>query len=258
MKDKDFLLVDKQDSICTITINRPEKRNILDRTVISQLIDALKSAGDDGQTRVVVIRGADEKAFCAGYDITQLSDSKDSSRSDPLEELILAVEDCPVPVIAMIYGYCIGAGCGLAMACDLRLASESVKVGIPAAKVGVVYPPVSTLRLINLVGAAAAKEMLYTGRLIDAGKAKEIGMIDNVVPVKSLHKVTYELAREIAGNSPTSVRGTKKIIANLLDYQTTTNRVREEFLSLQKQAADDLKEGQKAFNEKRKPDFRKE
>ena len=225
-----------------------------------RLSDVLGSVGGDGQTRVVILRGAGEKAFSSGYDILSLTKTEAADIKDPLEDVILAIEECAVPVIAMIYGYCVGAGCGLSMACDLRLAADSARLGITAAKIGMIYPPSATLRLINLVGVAAAKELLYTGRLINAGRAREIGLVDQVVPADRLAKDTYDLAREIAGNSPLSVRGNKKIVAKLLENRPLQSQVQEEFIALQKQAAasQDLVEGTKAFSEKRKPVFRGE
>jgi len=207
--------------------------------------------------RVAVLRGAGERAFSAGFEISLLDNSDDSAIDDPLEDVMQAIEKCTIPVIAMIYGYCIGAGCGLATACDLRLAADNTLLGVTAAKLGVVYPPGATIQLINVVGLSAAKELLYTGRLIDAEKAKEIKMVDQVVPSGDLATVTYNLAREIAINSPLSVRGAKNIISKIHTYQALSPQVREEFNALKKQAADseDLKEGQKAFAEKRKPRF---
>jgi enoyl-CoA hydratase len=260
MPEKDSLLVNKENGVCTLTINRPRKRNILTRETFTLLGEVLRSAGEDGQTRVVVLRGAGEKAFSAGYDISLLSATEDFDNKDPMEDMILAVERCAVPVIAMIYGYCIAAGCGLAVACDLRLAADDARLGITAARIGVVYPPSATLRLINLVGVAAAKEMLYAGRLLDAQRAREIGLVNRVVPAGRLEAVTYGLAREIADNSPLSVRGNKRMISGLLEHRSLDPRVKEEFLTLQKRAAAsrDLAEGARAFFEKRKPVFKGE
>ena len=259
MSDRDLLLVNKKDGICTLTINRPQKRNSLTPEAFARLDEELRSAGEDGQTRVIVLRGAGEKAFSAGFDISRLSAVGDYDDKDPLEDAILSIERCAAPVIAMIHGYCIGAGCGLATACDLRVAADNARFGITAAKMGMVYPPGATLRLINLVGVAAAKELLYTGALVEAGKAGEIGLVDRVVPADLLHTVAYDLAREIADNSPLSVRGNKRIISLLLE-QRSKPQLRQEFLALRKQAAGslDVQEGARAFSEKRKPVFRGE
>ncbi|MFH1647532.1 MAG: enoyl-CoA hydratase-related protein [Chloroflexota bacterium] len=252
------MLVSKENGISTLTINRPEKRNALTPDIFSRLTEALRSAGEDGETRVVVLRGAGEKAFSSGYEISRLDSLEGPDIKDPLEDVILAIETCAVPVIAMIYGYCIGAGFALATACDLRLAADNARLGVTAAKLGVVYPPSAMLRFINLVGVSATRELLYTGKLVDAGRARDIRLVDEVIPTDRLATVTYDLAREIAGNSPISVRSTKKIISRLLDYQSISPRAREEFLDLQKQATAslDFREGQKAFAEKRKPQFR--
>jgi len=257
-KEKDVLLVSQDEGICTLTINRPEKRNALTLELYSRLTEALQSVSEDEQVRVVVLRGAGEQAFSAGHEISRLHSSEDSETRDPLECVILAIEACPVPVIAMIYGYCIAAGCGLAVACDLRLAADNARFGVTAARLGVVYPASALRRFINVVGVSATKELLYTGRLIDAKRAAEIRLVDQVVPADRLATVTYNLAREIADNSPLSVRGTKGIISRLLSYQAVSPRTEKEFLAWQKQAAnsEDLREGQRAFAEKRKPLFK--
>jgi enoyl-CoA hydratase/carnithine racemase len=257
MKEQDSLLVKKEAGVCTLTINRPEKRNALNQEIYSRLAEVFRSISEDEQTRVAVLRGAGEKAFSAGYEISGLHIIEDLDIKDPLEDVILAIESCTVPVIAMIYGYCIAGGCALAIACDLRLAADNAILGVTAAKLGVVYPPSAIIGLINAVGISATKELLYTGRLIDAERAREIRMVDHVVPVDKLAAVTYDMAREIADNSPLSVRGIKSMISGVLDYQALSPETRAEFLALQKQSTEsqDLKEGQKAFAEKRKPRF---
>jgi enoyl-CoA hydratase len=258
MQEKDLLLVRKEEGVCTLEINRPEKLNALTAEVYLRLIDALHAANEDGQTRVVVLRGAGEKAFSSGHDISQLLTSEEDETKDHLEEVISAIETCAVPVIAMIYGYCIAAGCGLAVACDLRLAADNARLGVTAARLGVVYPASALLRFINVIGVPATKELFYTGKLIDAERAKQIGLADQVIPAGRLAAVTYDLALEIAGNSPLSIRATKKMVLSLLGYQNISSQARAEFLYLQKQAAtsQDLKEGKLAFKEKRKPVFK--
>ncbi len=256
--EQNLVLVRKENGVCTLEINRPEKLNALTSEIFEKLIKSLNSIDEDGQTRVVVLRGAGEKAFSTGYDISQLSISEKGEGEDPLEEVISAVETCSVPIIAMIYGYCIAAGCGLAAACDLRLAADNARIGVTAAKLGVIYPASALLRFINVLGVSATKELLYTGRLIDAERARQIGLADQVTTANQLEAVTYNLAREIAANSPLSVRGTKKMISNLLSYQNISLQAKQEFLDLQKQAAasQDLNEGRLAFKEKRKPIFK--
>jgi len=257
MKEKDLLLVQIEGDICTLVINRPEKRNVVNPEILSRISEILREISEDGQIRVVVLRGAGEQAFSAGYDISRLYKSEDFRTDDPVEVVMSSIESCAVPVIAMIHGYCIGASCGLAIACDLRLAADSARFGITVAKLGVVFPPSSTMRLINIIGVSAAKELLYTGRLVDAERAREIRMVDQVVPSEDLSAVTYNLAREIADNSPQSVRSTKRIISKLLAGQALSPQAGEEFLVMRQQIvdSDDLKEGRKAFAEKRQPRF---
>jgi enoyl-CoA hydratase/carnithine racemase len=173
-------------------------------------------------------------------------------------DLILAIEACPLPVIAMIYGYCVGAGLGLTVSCDLRLAAENSRLGVTPAKLGAGYPASAILRFINIIGVSATKELFYTGRLIDAERAKEIGLVHQVVSNDQLATVTYDLARQIADNAPLSIRGIKIAISKLLSYQTVSPQTEEELLALEQLAADseDIKEGQRAFLEKRKPMFK--
>ncbi|MFC2003107.1 enoyl-CoA hydratase/isomerase family protein [Chloroflexota bacterium] len=258
MTTQEVLLVSKEEGICTLTINRPERRNALTLEVYTQLVEALRAAGEDGQTKVVVLRGAGTQAFSSGYEIPQLATSSEPQDKSPLEETMLAIETCPVPVVAMIYGYCIAAGFGLAVSCDLRLAADNARLGVTAANLGVVYLASGLLRFIDVVGVSVTKELLYTGRLIDAERAREIKLVNQVVPADQLATVTCDLAREIADNAPLSVRGTKAIISSLLDYQALSRETREEFLALRKQAFDseDLQEGKRAFAEKRKPIFK--
>jgi enoyl-CoA hydratase/carnithine racemase len=207
---------------------------------------------------VVVLRGAGDKAFSAGFDISLLDVPAAGGNKDPMADMIQAIENTAVPVIAMIHGYCIGGGCGLAIACDFRLADSKARLGIPTAKLGVIFPPSAIQRLINVVGVPAAKDLLLTARLIDAEEAGRIRLVDRVVPAEKLASITYDLARQIAANSTLSVRGTKKLINKMLG-SCSPKQALQLFIDLQKQAAisPDREEGKKAFLEKRKPAFKK-
>jgi enoyl-CoA hydratase/carnithine racemase len=257
-KEREPLLVSQKDGICTLTINRPEKRNALTPEILDRLYKALKLASEDRETMVVVLRGAGDKAFSAGFDVSLLEVPAAGGNSDPMADMIQAIENTAVPVIAMIHGYCIGGGCGLAVACDFRLADSHARLGITAAKLGIVFPPSVLQRLINVVGVPAAKDLLLTARLIDAEEAGRIRLVDHVVPAEKLASVTYDLARQIAANSTLSVRGTKKLINKLLGSRST-KQAWQLFIDLQKQVAvsPDYEEGKKAFLEKRKPTFKK-
>jgi len=229
--------------------------------ILLQLGDTLNSLKEEGEVRVVVIRGAGEESFSSGYDIGRIPSGgnreETGPRRNPLEYGMEAVLAFPYPVIAMIYGYAVGAGLELAVTCDLRLAADTARLGITPAKLGVVYNYTGILKFLNLVGVAQTKELFYTGRLITAQRAKDIGLVDHVLPAQELAKATYDLAREIAENAPLSVSGTKATIARLLSYQTLRPEDEAELRKLQAQAfrSEDLKEGQRAFMEKRKPKF---
>jgi enoyl-CoA hydratase len=257
---EELLLVQKEGSICTLTINRPERRNSMNPEILLQLGDTLNSLKEEGAVRAVVIRGAGEESFSSGYDIGRISTGsreETGPRRNPLEYGMASVLAYPYPVIAMIYGYAVGAGLELAVTCDLRLAADTARLGITPAKLGVVYNYTGILKFMNLVGVAQTKELFYTGRLITAQRAREVGLVDHVLPAQELAKATYDLAREIAENAPLSVSGTKTTISKLLSYQTLRPEDEAELRKLQAQAflSEDLKEGQRAFMEKRKPKF---
>jgi len=257
---EDLVLVQREGNVCTLTINRPEKRNSLNPELLLQLGDTLNALRDDGETRAVVIRGTGEKAFSAGYDIGRIGGSSpepSGPRRNPMEYGLGSIADFPYPVIAMVYGYAVGGGLELAVTCDLRLAADTARLGITPARLGVVYSAAGIRRFLNVVGVARTKELFYTGRLIDARRASEIGLVDHVYPAEELATATYELAREIAGNAPLTVSGVKTTVSRLLRYQRLSSDDEAEITRLQAEGyrSEDLKEGQKAFMEKRKPRF---
>jgi enoyl-CoA hydratase len=258
---EELLLIQKEKNICTLTINRPDKRNSLNPEILIQLGDILNSLKEEEGMTVVVIRGAGEQSFSSGYDIGRIpsrgNQQETGLKRNPLEYGMGSIVAYPYPVIAMIYGYAVGAGLELAVTCDLRVATDTARFGITPAKLGVVYHHTGIQSFLNLVGIASTKELFYTGRLIDSRRAKEIGLVDYVVPVQELISTTYDLAREIAENAPLSVSSAKITISKLLDYQTLSAEDEKELRKLQAKAtlSEDLKEGQKAFMEKRKPRF---
>jgi len=257
----ELVMVEQSDAICTIAINRPEKRNSVNPEILLLLGDTLNRLKKDGKTRVVVIRGAGEEAFSSGYDIGRIGgpsgEELTGPRRNPLAYGMNAVADFPFPVIAMIYGYAVGAGLELSVTCDLRFAAQGARLGITPAKLGVVYSPEGIQKFLNLVGPAATKDLFYTGRLLDAERALQVGLVDHVCPKADLARFTYDFAAEIAGNAPLSVSGTKQIIAALLKPQKMESADADELRKLQAQAmaSEDLREGQRAFMGKRQPRF---
>lgn len=259
--EENVLLVEKKDYVCTLTINRPEKRNALTVEVMYRLGDVLEELKDDSEVRVVVLRGAGEKAFCAGLDLRggiQPDDAEKMQKGNPMEYARGSVMDFPKPTIAMIYRNAMGAGCDLATACDLRVASDTLRMGINPVKLGSVYYPEPIQNMINVVGLAWAKELFFTGRFIDAETAKEIGLVNHVASEEELASKTYELAQEIAENGPLAVSATKVIFNRLMKYQKLSPEERAEIEALRDVVAqsEDQREGMIAFMEKRKADFK--
>ncbi len=254
-----LLLVERQDRVCTLTINRPEKRNALTRDILFQLGEALEALREEGKIRCVIIRGAGEESFSSGFDLGRYgspADERNATR-DRQYHGTTEIAAYPYPVIAMIYGYAVGLGLELAVTCDLRIAANNAQFGIPLAKLGGVYGHLGIQKFLDLIGVAATKELMYTGRFVDATRAKEMGLINQMVPVNDLKSVTYAMAREVADNAPLSLAGTKLTVSKLLSARALNQETEAELLRLQAEAmrSDDLREGQRAFQEKRSPKF---
>jgi enoyl-CoA hydratase/carnithine racemase len=268
--EENVLIVRKEENVSTIVFNRPDQRNSLTPEQLLQLVDALEELKADGQTRVIVFRGAGNKAFSSGYNIGQIpsrgsgqpqvTDEKPPDprlRDNPLQLALEAVRGFPYPTIAMIGGYCMGAGCELAATCDIRIASDNSRFAMPPVKLNVLYSPTGVQRFLNILGLGWTNYLFLTGRTIDAQKAKEMGFIQEMVTPDKLEAVTYELAQEIAENAPLAVKGTKTLIAKLYGYQGLNEEDRREVAKLTAEcfASEDLREAQRAFLEKRKPKF---
>jgi len=248
------LLSGKKEHILTLSINRPERRNALNTEVLSNLIDTFNEIKPGGETKVVILRGAGEEPFCAGADIKAMGTAK---TGNIIQDTIESVINCPCPVIAMINGYAIGAGCDLAAACDIRIIADSARIGINPVKLGSVYYPISIQRFISIIGAGYTKELFLTGRFLTAQRAKEIGLVNHVVPVDELEVTTYLLAQEIAENAPLAVAWTKSIINRFLNRKLSPEEKAEMQTIMENSwQTEDAREGLAAFIEKRKPIFR--
>jgi len=251
----DVLLVEKKDYICTVSINRPERRNALNPEVARVLMDTFGSIRPGGDVRVVVLRGVGEKAFCAGADLGAVIGEEDGG--NVLQKAIDSVIACPCPVIAMIYGYAVGAGCDLAASCDIRIIADSARIGINPVKLGLVYSPKSIERFIGLIGIGCTKELFFTGKFFTAQRAREMGLVHYVVPADELLTTTYSLAQEIAENAPLALGGMKSIINKLL-YSKLSPDEEAEMRAIVESSwkTEDVQEGVKAFIEKRKAEFK--
>lgn len=255
------LLVKQEGGVATVLLNRPTRRNALTPFLLDTLRATLE--GLRGAARVVIVSGAGDQAFSAGYDIghipTGLSPTEVADRMDrsPLQEALRTIRDFPAPVIARVGGVALGAGCDLAMACDLRVAAVGSRFGITPAKLGVLYHWTGLRRTMDLVGLGYAKEIFLTGRVFDAERAERIGLVNWVVPAEELESYTDALAREIADNAPLAVSGMKAIFNILSAPSSLPPEAQAEVLRLAAlcYASEDLAEGQRAFLEKRKPTF---
>ena len=201
----DVLLVERSDHLCTLTLNRPEKRNALNPELIMRLHETFKELEKNEDVRVVVLRGAGDVAFSAGFDITRLQEEKVRRQEQGegiFDSFLATLLAYPRPVIAMIAGYAVGGGLELAAACDLRIAADNAQFSLAAARMGQPEPSPIVQLFGNLVGWARTKELYFTGMMVDAQQAQEIGLVNRVVPLRDLSTATQTLAQEISGNSP--------------------------------------------------------
>ncbi len=252
------LLIERQDAVVLVSINRPKALNALNSEVLGELSQAFREFAQDKSVGAVVITGAGEKSFVAGADITQMKDFNVlEGRNFAMlgQKVFNQVENLPQPVIAAINGFALGGGCELAMACDIRIAGENAKFGQPEVGLGVTAGFGGTQRLPRLVGRGKAKELLFTGDIIGAQEALTIGLADRVVPVAEVKTYALELARKILSKSPVAVQMTKAAVNKGLDMDLANGQHYEaEVFGLCFSTADQ-KEGMAAFVEKRKAEF---
>lgn len=252
------VLLDRRDRVAVIMINRPEKRNALNiqtRAEGAAILDELRA---DDSVRVVIITGAGDKAFIAGADIAEFADRTAISQREIMLErgLFNAVDTFPKPIIAMVNGYCLGGGCEVALACDIRVASETASFGQPEINLGIIPGGGGTQRLPRLVGEGKAMEMILTGEIIDAQTAFNLGLVNHVVPADQLEIKTMEIANRIAEKSPIALRLAKEAIKLAARSNLDEGLRREVDLFALCFSSADKDEGVKAFLEKRKPEFK--
>lgn len=256
----DKIIAEVENGIGWLTFNQPEKRNAMSLEMWQGTSDALDAFAADPDVRVVIMKGAGERAFVSGADISQFEKSRANAAaaeeygriSNGARERLANFEK---PLIAMIRGFCLGGGLAVAMAADFRISTDEAEFGIPAARMGIVYPTDAIRALVDLVGPGMARKILYTGRRMPADEAMRIGLVEEVVPADKLEEVVRDYARTIADNAPLSIRGSKLIIRELIgrdrdmDLDLIDRLGREAFDSA------DYTEGRRAFMEKRTPKF---
>jgi enoyl-CoA hydratase/carnithine racemase len=252
------LVVTRDGAIAVLTIDRPEKRNAMTAAMWAALPGVLADLAHDAAVRVLVVTGAGP-SFCAGADISDLLSGGDPD--DPMADVRrdnlaaqAALRNFPKPTVAMIRGHCIGGGVEIAASCDLRFTDPSGVFGVTPAKVGIVYTPSSTRALIDLVGPAMTKYLLFSGELIDADTALRSGLVDQVVPAADLEAEVHRFAEVLASRSALTQRATKEVVAALLDGDDGAATVAPWYRETI--ASGELAEGVAAFAERRPPRFR--
>jgi len=255
------LLAEIQGPIGWLTFNNPARRNAVSIDMWEAIPEVLERFERDPEIRVIVLTGAGDKAFVSGADISQYEKERSSAEGIQRYNRISSaacerLEACDKVTLAMIRGYCLGGGVNVALCCDLRLAADDARFGVPAAKLGLGYGAASLKNLLDTIGPAYAREVLTTGRQFGAEEAKAMGFVHRVAPVAGLESLVLEYCSMISENAPLTIRATKRIVRELLkasdafDAEACAAWVRECFES------QDYIEGRRAFMEKRKPRFR--
>jgi enoyl-CoA hydratase/carnithine racemase len=258
LSSTDKLVIDEPaEGVVRLRISNPEKRGALDH----EILDSITASLGEQTARCLVITG-DGPVFSAGYDIGNFNDESAFSQAaeklvaHPFTDAIDAIEAYPYPVIAAVNGHAIGGGLEMAVTCDIRIAARAVRMGMPPAKIGLVYGHTGLRRFIEVCGLANTNELFYSGRNVDAERAYEMGLVNQVVDPDQLEETVLSLAAEIAANSPLSLEGNKKIIRTLRAIPGQLPKdVEEELVELRESCfyTEDFREGITAFAEKRRP-----
>ena len=257
------LLLDRPaEAVARLTISNPERRNALDHEILDGIAEALPQLDRGIGTRCVVITGA-PPLFSAGYDIAGIPDQtfeRDAEAlvAHPFHAAMEAIAHHPWPTIAAINGHCLGGGLELAITCDLRICAAGAKLGMPPAKLGLVYGHTGLRKFLDTVGLARTKELFLTGRNFEAERAEEMGLVHEVVPAERLEDAAVEMAAAVAANAPLSMRGNKHAIEILNQNQSLSEQQEAALIALRESCfgSEDFREGIRAFAEKRKPEWR--
>lgn len=253
---EDFVRVEIRDGIGTIRLDRPPM-NALNVQVQEELRAAATAVTTDPEVRAVIVYGG-EKVFAAGADIKEMvgmSYTDMAARAGAISSAITAIAQIPKPVVAAITGYALGGGCELALACDWRVVAEDAKLGQPEIKLGIIPGAGGTQRLARLVGPARAKDLIFSGRMVDAQEALRIGLADRVVPAEAVYDTAVEMVRPFVTGPAQALRAAKLAIDGGLEMDLASGLAWETQLFAALFATDDRREGMTAFVEKRKPDF---
>jgi enoyl-CoA hydratase/carnithine racemase len=256
------LLLDRPaEAVARITIHNPSKRNALDHEILDGLAMLMEELDEGIATRCVILQGSDGM-FSAGYDIGDIPDEVFAEEAErlvahPFSRAIQAVEAFPFPTLAAVNGHALGGGLELALTCDLRIAARGVKLGMPPAKLGLIYSHTGLQKFIDAVGAARTRELFFTGRNVDADRAEQIGLVHEVAPAEEVDGIAVALAAEVAANAPVSLKGNKEIINRLVRFPRLSQKDEQKVINLRLSSfrTHDFREGVRAFGEKRKPNW---
>ncbi len=258
----EHVILEKKEQVAVITLNRPEKLNAFGGRMRQEIVEVLNDSAEDEQVRAVLITGAG-KAFCVGGDVNEFVDgsvqalSKEISNKRPaMSQAVLAINKMEKPVIAAVNGVAAGGGCNLALACDIRIASEKARFGQVFTRRGL-HPDWGGIYLLpRLVGYAKAAELIFSAEVIEAQEALRIGLVNRVVPHEELGKASWELARRIAGNAPIPMAFAKRGLQNFQKWDLSQALDYEAYVLELVRKSEDVKEGFAAFLEKREPVFK--
>src|ERR1700761_7592879 len=260
MTQTDKMLARKEGGVGIVTFNNPERHNAVSLDMWEATTHILDQFAADNEVRVVVITGAGGKAFVSGADISKFDSERSSADAikvynSKTDAAYASVADFPKPTIAMIRGYCIGGGLGLATCCDLRICSDNSRFAVPAAKLGLGYGYTGLKRLVDIVGPSFAKEIFYTARQFDAQEAASMGLVNRVVPSAELENAVKAITDMICANAPLTIKAVKFTVGEILKDESKKNVARTVEMVEQCFASNDYNEGRAAFMEKRKPAF---
>jgi enoyl-CoA hydratase/carnithine racemase len=243
--------------IATVTLNRPDKRNALNRGMLEHLLEALQTVGADPSVRVMLLRG-EGGAFCAGVDLAELEDYRrvhGVTEYELLPEVFRAIDEHVNPTVAVIHGPALAGGCEVALHCDVRIASPAARFGMPLARLGMVVPFYAAQRLTEICGIATARDLLLSGDVIDGREAYRCGMITRLVEGEALDEAAAALASRIAGNAPLALREIKRALSETLRPRNEARTLELDQERIRLSRSRDAQEGLRAFLERRTPQF---